>query len=343
MSRGAVTSSLAELASPLCRVHAWIRDAVLTACENRTASELASVAAQGAGDVTFEIDRVSESALVERLAAEIAEREPIVLVGEGLPNGKLVLPEGAREVDAPWRVIVDPIDGTRCLMYQKRPSWILTGIAPNRGDATTLDDIELAVQTEIPLVKQHLSDQLWAIRGEGAHGVRRNRITGESTPLKLQPSTAIDLRDGFATFSRFFPGGRDVLSAIDDALSERLLGQRMRGEAAVFEDQYACTGGQLYGLIVGQDRLVADLRPLVERIVLERGQALGHCCHPYDLCTKLIAEEAGVIVTDATGGRVTAPLDTESDVAWIGYANATLRQHIEPALGQLLREFQLLS
>jgi fructose-1,6-bisphosphatase/inositol monophosphatase family enzyme len=342
VSRGAVTSSLAELVDPLCRVHDWIRDAVLAACEYHTTSELAAVAAQGAGDVTFEIDRVSESALVERLAAEIAERDPIVLVGEGLPNGKMVLPEGTREADAAWRVIVDPIDGTRCLMYQKRPGWILTGVAPNRGHATTLDDIELAVQTEIPLVKQHLSDQLWAVRGGGAQGIRRNRLTGESSPLALQPSTATDLRNGFVTFSRFFPGGRDVLSAIDDALSERLLGRRTRGEAAVFEDQYACTGGQLYGLIIGQDRFVADLRPLVERIVLERGQALGHCCHPYDLCTKLIAEEAGVIVTGASGGPVIYPLDTESDVAWIGYANAALREHIEPALVELLREHQLL-
>ena len=40
---------------------------------------------------------------------------------------------------------------------------------------------------------------------------------------------------------------------------------------------------------------------------------LGHCCHPYDLCTKLIAEEAGVIVTDPTGGPFDAPLDTETE------------------------------
>ena len=70
------------------------------------------------------------------------------------------MPEGDSRIDARWRVIVDPIDGTRGLMYQKRPAWILTGVAPNRGEATSLADIELAVQTEIPLVKQHLSDQL---------------------------------------------------------------------------------------------------------------------------------------------------------------------------------------
>ncbi len=57
-------TTLAELVDPLCRVHDWIRSAVVAACEHQTASELAAVAAQGAGDVTFEIDRVSESVLV---------------------------------------------------------------------------------------------------------------------------------------------------------------------------------------------------------------------------------------------------------------------------------------
>jgi hypothetical protein len=58
---------------------------------------------------------------------------------------------------------VDPIDGTRGLMYQKRSGWILTGIAPYRGGAETLGDICLAVQTELPLVKQHLCAELAAI------------------------------------------------------------------------------------------------------------------------------------------------------------------------------------
>ena len=71
-----------------------------------------------------------------------------------------------------WWIIVDPIDGTRGLMYQKRSAWVLTGVAPNRGADTSLRDIVLAVQTEIPLVKQHLSDQMWALKGEGAQARR---------------------------------------------------------------------------------------------------------------------------------------------------------------------------
>ncbi|MBV9280512.1 MAG: hypothetical protein JOZ41_10560 [Chloroflexi bacterium] len=61
------------------------------------------------------------------------------------------------------------------------------------------------------------------------------------------------------------------------------------------------------------------------------------CCHPYDLCTWVIAAEAGVIVTDAWGDVLSAPLDTSSPVAWCGYANGVLRSSIEPVLQRLLR------
>ena len=82
------------------------------------------------------------------------------------------MPHGAAEEEAAFRILMDPIDGTRGLMYQKRSAWILTGVAPNRGPRTSLRDIELAVQTEIPLLKQHLSDSLWAVAGKGAAAER---------------------------------------------------------------------------------------------------------------------------------------------------------------------------
>jgi fructose-1,6-bisphosphatase/inositol monophosphatase family enzyme len=334
-------TTAAEFVEPLRRLHSEIRRLVVTACEERSADDLIQVSHEGAGDVIYAIDRISETALVEWFSREIAAHEPIILIGEGLPNGHMTLPAGTKACDALWRVIVDPIDGTRGLMYQKRPAWILTGVASNRGEATSLADIESAVQTEIPLVKQHLCDQAWAIRGQGVHGVRHNRLTGDSRPLTIQPSRAVELTHGFATVCRFFPGGRDVLASLDEKLCDRVL-SRAHGEVGVFEDQYACTGGQLYNLAIGQDRFVADLRPLVQRFAEEQGIAPGHCCHPYDLCTKLIAEEAGVIVTSPTGGPIEAPLDTDSNVAWVGYANRKLQSIIEPVLNDLLSEFGLI-
>ena len=331
---------ISKFIEPLRRIHDRIRTLVVAACEERSADDLRRAVYDGAGDVIYSIDRVSEEALVESFTSEIAKHEPIVLIGEGLPGGRMTLPEGVMEGDAQWRVIVDPIDGTRGLMYQKRPAWILMGVAPNRGEATSLADIELAVQTEIPLVKQHLSDQLWAVRGGGVEAVRFNRLTGESRLLQVQPSKASDLRHGFATICRFFPGGRDLLATIDEELCERVLA-RKPGEVGVFEDQYACTGGQLVALATGQDRFIADLRPLVRRYAEERGIAAVHCCHPYDLCAKLIAEEAGVILTAPGGGAIDAPLDTDANVGWVGYANPQVQALVEPVLNELLRKYQL--
>ena len=325
----------ATLLDAILALHDRIRAAVVAACTASGPNALARVADDGPGDTIFAIDRVSEGILIEGFN-EIAQREPLCLIAEGLAGDKLTLPHGASEDDCKWRVIVDPIDGTRGLMYQKRSAWILTGVAPNRGPATRLRDVALAVQTEIPLVKQHLCDQLWAIRGGGVTARRFNRLSGVHTDLQLTPSRANSIRHGYVTVSRFFPGGRDVLAAIDDEIVRDLAGNIEPGKAACFEDQYASTGGQIYELCAGHDRFTADLRPLLRAVLRERGLELGLCCHPYDICTQLIAEELGVIITDMFGRPLDSPLDVAAEVAWIGYANATLRTQIEPSLQRAL-------
>jgi fructose-1,6-bisphosphatase/inositol monophosphatase family enzyme len=330
---------IADLLGPIRRIHERVRDAVVAECERAELDQLADVVDdESEGDTIYAIDRVSEELLVELFANEIATLAPIVLVAEGIEGGQLVLPAGAKENDAEWRVIVDPIDGTRGLMYQKRCAWVLTGVAPNRGDDTNLQDIELAVQTEIPLVKQHLCDVLWATRGGGAHAERFNRLTQERKPLPLRPSRAKSIRHGFAMIARFFPGAREELAAIDEEIVRGALGPVEPGKAHCFEDQYLSSGGQLYELMMGHDRFVADLRPLVESVLNRRGLVLGICCHPYDVCTELIAREAGVIVTDERGELLRAALKVEPDIAWAGYANDAIRSEIEPLLHEVLKK-----
>ena len=135
-------------------LHRRIRHDVVETCERAAVDSLSVVARDDEGDTIYAIDRVAEHLLTQAVEQTMATRdEPVVLVAEGLPGGETVLPEGADRTLARWVIIVDPIDGTRGLMYQKRPGWILTGVA--RGPAPrTLGDIELAVQTEIPLVKR---------------------------------------------------------------------------------------------------------------------------------------------------------------------------------------------
>jgi len=328
-----------DLLEPIRRIHERVRDAVVAECERQDLEQLAAVSDdETPGDTIYAVDRVSEDVLVELFEKELATLAPLVLIAEGIEKGQLILPVGASERDAVWRVIVDPIDGTRGLMYQKRSAWVLTGVAPNRGPGTNMQDIELAVQTEIPLVKQHLSDVLWATRGEGSRAERFDRLTGERKPLALRPSRARTIRHGFAMIARFFPGARDELAAIDEEIVRGALGPVEPGKTHCFEDQYLSSGGQLYELMMGHDRFVADLRPLVESLLNRRGLVLGICCHPYDLCTELIAREAGVIVTDERGDVLRAPLSVEPDLAWAGYANDAIRSEIEPLLHKVLKE-----
>ena len=322
----------ASLLQPLKRLHETIRQKVVAACERLSLESVSEIAREQEGDTIYAIDYLTEDLLIDFFTREIASTTPIVLIAEGLPNGSLVLPRGCEEVRAVWRIIVDPIDGTRGLMYQKRSAWILTGVAQNRGAGTSLSDIELAIQTEIPLVKQHLCDVLWAVRSGGAHAERINRLTGETTKINLQPSHAGSIAHGYAQVARFFPGARDELAAIDEEIVFGALGPVASGKAHCFEDQYASSAGQLYELMSGHDRFVADLRPLMEKTLAERGAQLGICSHPYDLCTELIAREAGVIVTNARGERLNAPLNVGADVAWVGYANERIRAQIEPVL-----------
>ena len=325
------------LLDTILALHAEVRDDIVAATERRSAESMAAVDRDGTGDTIYAIDAIAES-IVERFAEALARDRTFLMVAEGLPGGRRLYPAGADEAAADCWIVVDPIDGTRGLMYQKRSAWILTAVAPNRGAGTSLRDVELAVQTEIPLVKQHLSDQLWALRGGGAHAQRYNRLTGTSSPLPLQPSSAPSIAHGYATIARFFPGARDELAAVDDAIVRGALGPHAAGKAHCFEDQYASTGGQLYELIAGHDRFIADLRPLLRPLLSRRGLPPALACHPYDICCALIAEESGVIVTDASGRPLDAPLDVEAEVAWAGYANGRIRAQIEPLLQAALRE-----
>ena len=309
-------ADIQQLLEPIRTIHGRVRDAVVAACERQDVAELSGVDREAASDTIYSIDVIGEETILN-LFEDLERQYSFVLIGEGLEEGS----QGDTAAD--WRIIVDPIDGTRGLMYQKRSAWILTGVAPNRGPETSLDDIVLAVQTEIPIVKQHLSDQLWAIRGQGVCAERWNRLTGERKSFRPRPSQARTIAHGFATVSRFFPGAREELAAIDEEIVQGALGPVQPGKAHCFEDQYISTGGQLYELIMGHDRFVADIRPLM---------GIGLCCHPYDVCTALIAREAGVIVTGAAGQSLCPRLDVHTDVAWAGFANGEIRRQIEPLL-----------
>ena len=211
-------------------------------------------------------------------------------------------------------------------------------LRPTAVPDTSLRDVVLAVQTEIPLVKQHLSDQLWALRGEGTQARRFNRLTRESTPLRLRPSGAVSIEHGYASIARFFPGARDELAAIDEAIVRARSARRWPERRSASRISTPRPAGSSTSSPPAIDRFVADLRPLLRPVLAARGLPPPLTCHPYDVCTALIAEENGVIVTDAHGQPLDVPLNVDADVAWAGYANASIRAQVEPLLQQALRE-----
>lgn len=344
-------------------LHLSLRDHLREQLHRSAIDDLSEVTAARGGDTIYGIDERGEEVLLA-YCREWAREMPFRLVAEGLPEGSIRLPEGSGEPPL-FRLIVDPIDGTRCIMYDKRSAWILSAIAPER-DAPTLADVEVAMQTEVPTTRHYLGDLLVACRGGGTVAERHNLLTGEWQPFVPRPSAAPTLAHGFATISKFFLGAKELTARVEERLFEQILGPPEDGNPLVFDDQYLSSGGQLYELMVGHDRFNADLRPIMHAAALRaatnderpttyttssviggRSSVVASgasprrlCAHPYDLCGELIAREAGVIVTDDRGMPLSAPLDVEADVCWIGYANEALRSQIEPLLLPMLAELR---
>jgi len=322
----------------LCQLQDHIQSIVTRARRRHTSDELSRVVARTEADVLYGIDRVGEEGITGWFRERWPDEWPVEIVMEGLdPSRRLIFPEARADCEPLLKCIIDPIDGTRGLMVDKRSAWILTGIAPNRGEATRLLDIEVAAMTELPVSKQNLADQVSAIRGRGPEGIVAERInvdSGARHSIPTSPSKAVDLHGGFASTSRFFPQGKVLLSRFDEALLIQLYGREAHGELEIFEDQYICSGGQFYELLMGRDRMICDLRPLAFEAL---GLALATAAHPYDVCTELILRDAGCPVTDLRGAPLDGPMDTTTPIAWVGYASPTLQCHVAPAFEASMR------
>lgn len=334
-----------EIKELLCSAGALICDKVYHALQYQSQEERASVYREGEDDTIYQIDKQVEDVLLPLLASRASSVGGIALVAEGISTAEdpMIFPQDETWSEAAVRIIMDPIDGTRGLMYDKRSAFFLAGAAPNLSVHTRLKDIEVAVMTELPTSKQLYSDTLWAIKNQEAAGARRNLLTQERKNLVLRPSRASTIAGGFAQIARFFPPGRDILAAMEEEMLAQIFPDMPEGKALLFEDQYISSGGQLYELIMGHDRFVADLRACLFRKMKQDGKKTGHVCHPYDICATLIGQESGILLTDARGNVLDAPLDTSSPVDWIGYANAAIRSEVEPVLQRIMEQYGLMA
>lgn len=327
------------LRDTLIRTGIAVRDKVYNSLQTQSAGKRSAVYREGADDTIYQIDKDVEEIIIPVIQSSAEAVGGILLVAEGLTeDGEQVFPEGYSRDDTAVKIIMDPIDGTREIMYDKRSAFYLAAAAPNKAGAT-LRDIEVAVMVELPTSRHYLSDTLWAARNRGAGRATRNLLTGETTQQALSPSCSNTIYQGFGQIARFFPPGRNILAAIEEELIDTIFPDYASGRAPVFEDQYLSSGGQLYELLAGHDRYVADIRASLYHSQNFKDKKTGHTCHPYDVCATLIGEEAGIIITDIQGKSLDCPLDTVSDVDWIGYANEDIRRQVEPALQSILRKY----
>jgi fructose-1,6-bisphosphatase/inositol monophosphatase family enzyme len=328
-----VTGGLERYRDLLAALGDHLRDAVLAGRDHATRGALAEVVGSVDADVIYAVDRIGDEAVLAWFAEHWPEDEPVRLVMEGIEDHEVVtFPAGTAPGALRWTCIVDPIDGTRNLMFDKRPAWVLAALARGAGAHLTVADLEVAAMTEIPVVKQWRADQYRGVRGGGVLGTGLDLRTGMRTDLTDRPTTTTGLAHGFASFAHAFPDAKALLATIDQDLWELLVPAGPHGRP-VFEDQYLCSAGQLHEVLTGRDRLVGDLRPLANA---QLGLTGATSAHPYDVCTGLLLAEAGGVVEDPWGGPVRVPLDTTSPVAWLAYANPALAARVRPALAEVL-------
>ncbi len=134
------------------------------------------------GDVTVEIDRAAEVAMLEVLAAKAPE--PFDLFSEEAGE------RGTLDGRAPWRVMVDPVDGSLNAKRGLDPYCAALAVA----DGHELADVRIGVVADYSRGGRYI-----AVRGAGA--VSNRRIEGYSSPDTVELILTEMGRPEYAVFS----------------------------------------------------------------------------------------------------------------------------------------------
>lgn len=291
-----------------------------------------AVHGKGAGDITYKIDAVADRA-VYQFAERLGKIAPARILCEG--PGEIMT-----HTDPCIRVLIDPIDGTRNVMADLRSAWVLTGFANETpGGDLTIQDLKCSVQTEIPTSARNRRIELVAWRGEGCKKRELEIDSEASRALTWRVPQKLHLESGYYSFLRYLPHERAAIGILETnffARAEKLL--RFESDK-IYDDQWLCAAGQLFLVSSGRMRMFADVRGWLA----ERAGVTTVASHPYDLCTSLIATEAGshvlAIDRNLTFPPLNAPLDLETNVSFVAFANSTIRNKILPILRDTLDSY----
>jgi myo-inositol-1(or 4)-monophosphatase len=264
-----IAESPRELVSELA---AALRDEVLPALGDHAGR--AHTRAGAGGDITFAIDERAERFL-ERF---LAERAPDVAFYS--EDRGLVSPSG----QASWVLVVDPIDGTRPAMAGFEAACVSVAAAPlDSAIEPRMGDVETGCVIEIKSGRAFVAE-----RGGG-----------------LDPAPSLsENRDPSRMFWAYGLRGRPV-RAIAEVLGELIDASSVGGGTfdlgSATYDMTRIVTGQLDAYIEPGPRIVAEvpgMREEFERV----GDGVVLNNSPYDLAAAaLILEEAGAVVTDASG------------------------------------------
>jgi len=200
----------------LCALQDSIRDA-LVAARVRQSATFAKVAAVTTADTIYQVDRLSEAAIMAWFEAHWPRAWPVELVMEGLESGvPATFPRGTPVARTRFKCILDPIDGcgASCMTSARRGVW--PGSRCSAGRRDHLGDIVVAAMTELPTSKQWRADQLSAVRGGGVVADAVDVRGGGRKNLTVRPSPMRHFEHGFASLARFFPEGKGLLGAIEE-------------------------------------------------------------------------------------------------------------------------------
>jgi myo-inositol-1(or 4)-monophosphatase len=264
-----MTAGLAELCAALA---ARLRRRVLP--ELGSHAGRAHAAAGAGGDVTFAIDEGAEAELEAFLASRAPE---LAFYSE---DRGLVAPPDATHV-----LVVDPIDGTRPAMAGLEAACVSVAAAPLGDGEPVMGDVLAASIVEVK-------------SGRAFHAVRGGGVRADA-PVALSINDALDRM--FWTYGFRGRPSRMTVEVLGDLIDASSVG------GATFELGSACFDcvcvltGQLDAYVEPGPRLVAEVpsaRAEFERV--GNGHVLNNS--PYDLAAAvLLLEEAGAVVTDASG------------------------------------------
>ena len=248
-----------------------LRERVLPSLGSHAGRAHGDAAAHG-GDVTFAIDAEAEE-LLERFLAERAPGVAFYSEDRGL-----VRADGAEAV-----LVVDPIDGTRPALAGLESCCVSIAAAPLPEPA--MGDVTVGCVVEIPSATVFVAE-----RGAGVV---------EGPPVRLSRNRSLE-RMFWAYGLRGRPA-RPTVEVIGDLIDASSVGGAAFELGSAAFDMTRVVTGQLDAYVEPGPRLVAEVPGM--RAEFERvggGAVLNNS--PYDLAAAtLVLEEAGAIVTDASG------------------------------------------